>query len=77
MVHIQRCICGPLIQNKKKYENCMENIKFARRLLEKTILSEYEVLQVCPKNAGSQNVSFLASKGEAVGVTQIPSHNGT
>jgi hypothetical protein len=38
--------------------------------------SEYEVHQVGPKNAGSQNFSFLAFKGEAVGVTQIPSYNG-
>jgi hypothetical protein len=38
--------------------------------------SEYEVHQVGPKNAGSQNFSYLVSKGEAVGVTQIPSHNG-
>jgi hypothetical protein len=40
MVHIQRCVfeCGPLIWIKKMYEKCMENEKFARRLLEKNIL---------------------------------------
>jgi hypothetical protein len=33
--------------------------------------SEYEVHQVGPKNTESQNSSFLAFEGEAVGVTQI------
>jgi hypothetical protein len=32
---------------------------------------EYEVHQVGPKDFGSQNFSFLAFKGKAVGVTQI------
>jgi hypothetical protein len=33
--------------------------------------SGYEVHQVGPKEAGSQNFSFLTLKGKAVGVTQI------
>jgi hypothetical protein len=33
--------------------------------------SEHEVHQVGPKNTENQNLSFLAFKGEAVGVTQI------
>jgi hypothetical protein len=32
--------------------------------------------QVGPKDSGSRNFSFLAFKGEAVGVTQISSNNG-
>jgi hypothetical protein len=32
--------------------------------------------QSWPKKTGNQNFSFLAFKGEAVGMTQIPSHNG-
>jgi hypothetical protein len=39
-------------------------------------LHEYEVHQVGLKDYGSQNFSFLALKGEAVGVTQISSYNG-
>ena len=38
--------------------------------------SEYEVHQVGPKNAGSQNFSILGSMVLAVGVTQILSYNG-
>jgi hypothetical protein len=34
------------------------------------------VHQVGSKDSGSQNFSFLAFKGEAVGVTQISSYNG-
>jgi hypothetical protein len=37
---------------------------------------EYEVHQVGLKDYGSQNFSFLAFKGEAVGVAQILYHNG-
>jgi hypothetical protein len=38
--------------------------------------SEYEVHQVEPNYFGSQNFSFLASKGEAVGSIQISSYDG-
>jgi hypothetical protein len=38
--------------------------------------SEYEVHQVGPKDSGNQNFIFLASKEEAVGVTQILCHIG-
>jgi hypothetical protein len=36
--------------------------------------SQNEVHQVGPKNAGSQNLSFLAFEGETVCVTQICVH---
>jgi hypothetical protein len=38
--------------------------------------SEYKVLRVGPKDSGSKNFSFLASKKEAVGVTQISYSTG-
>jgi hypothetical protein len=64
------------------YEKCMENAlktqnlqgDYSKKLFYQN--SEYEVHQVGPKKTGSQNFSFLAFKGEAVGVTQIPSHTG-
>jgi hypothetical protein len=37
--------------------------------------SEHEVHQVALLDSGSQNFSFLAFKGKAVGVTQISSYN--
>jgi hypothetical protein len=38
--------------------------------------SEYEVHQVGPKDYGSQNFSFLARKGEAVGMVHIFANGG-
>jgi hypothetical protein len=44
---------------QKKYENCMENIKFARRKKKRFYQkSEYEVHQVGPKMPGAKILAF-------------------
>jgi hypothetical protein len=75
VVHIQRSICGPLIQYKKSMKTVWKTENLQSDYSKKLFYQKSKVHQVFPKNAGSRKISFLASKEEVVGVSQIPSHD--
>jgi hypothetical protein len=65
-----------LATHSQIFELCVDRLIEIRIYDVKFQNSEYEVHQVGLKDYGSQNFSFLAFKGEAVGVVQILYHNG-